>query len=80
MAEAKKTATKTTEETPKSTETKTKKYEVIRAFTDAQDNYKEYEINNIYPNPANKKVSEERIQELLSHPNGKSYIKELEEN
>ncbi|UTH14911.1 hypothetical protein KFV11_08470 [Macrococcus equipercicus] len=56
-----------------------KKYIVIRAFADAQDNKKEYKVNNIYPNPANKKVSEERIQELLSHPNGKSYIKEVEE-
>ncbi len=60
-------------------ETKKKKYEVILDFTDLEDNNKVYTNGKPYPQPANKKVSPERIAQLLNHPNGNSYIKEVEE-
>lgn len=45
------------------------KYEVIKDFTDLQDKNKVYIAKDSFPNPANKKISDERIQELLSHDN-----------
>jgi len=54
------------------------KYEVINDFKDLQDNDKIYLKGDRFPKPANKKVSEDRIQELLSDKNkqGKPVIKE----
>lgn len=59
---------------------KKKKYEVIHDFKDLQDNNKIYRIGELYPKPANKKIEEERILELLTSENklGKSVIKEVE--
>lgn len=55
------------------------KYVVIKDFKDLQDKNKVYEVNNPYPMPANKKVSEERIAELLGSNNkqGNPVIKEV---
>lgn len=45
------------------------KYVVIKAFKDLQDKNKIYEVNDSYPSPANKKVSDERIAQLLGSKN-----------
>ncbi|WP_409297754.1 hypothetical protein V1498_06845 [Peribacillus sp. SCS-26] len=57
------------------------KYEVIHDFKDLQDKNKVYAVGDTYPNPANKKVSKERIKELSSSNNkiGKPLIKEIRE-
>jgi hypothetical protein len=62
-------------------EVKTLKYEVIHPFHDLQDKNKVYGIGDKFPKPANKKVSEERLAELLSSNNklGKPLIKEQEQ-
>jgi len=59
---------------------KTKKYEVIEDFKDLQDKNKVYFQGDPYPKPANKKIPEERIAELLSNQNkrGRAVIKEVE--
>ncbi|MFP7480194.1 hypothetical protein [Terribacillus saccharophilus] len=59
---------------------KKKKYEVIDSFKDLQDGNKVYHTGDRYPNPANKSIPEERIDELLSSDNkrGKPVIKEVE--
>ena len=56
------------------------KYVVIKDFTDLKDRGKIYRKGDVYPNPANKKVSKERIKELTSSDNklGKAVIKEEE--
>ena len=56
------------------------KYVVINDFTDLKDRGKIYRKGDVYPNPANKKVSKERIKELTSSDNklGKAVIKEEE--
>lgn len=62
------------------------KYEAIEDFTDLQDKNKtnpkgkKYKKGDSFPSPANKKVEEERINELLSRDNrqGKPVIKEVE--
>lgn len=45
------------------------KYEVIRSFTDGQDKNKKYEVGDSFPQPANKKISPERLKELASSNN-----------
>lgn len=58
-----------------------KKYEVLQKFVDLQDKKKIYNVGDSFPKPANKKVTEERINELSSENNkrGKALIKEIEE-
>lgn len=55
------------------------KYEAIEDFRDLQDDGKVYFAGDRYPNPANKKISEERLNELLSKDNkrNKPVIKEI---
>lgn len=57
------------------------KYEALHYFTDLQDKNKEYNEGDTFPRPANKKVSKERIEELLSDKNkqGRPVIKIIEE-
>ncbi|WP_226677195.1 hypothetical protein [Mesobacillus jeotgali] len=59
-----------------------KKYEAIASFTDSQDKGKVYQKGDPYPNPANKKVSAERIKQLSSEDNRLGYpvIKEIKED
>jgi hypothetical protein len=45
------------------------KYEVIYNFIDSQDKRKKYKVGDTYPNPINKKISEERLASLLSADN-----------
>jgi hypothetical protein len=56
------------------------KYEAIINFKDGQDNGKLYKKGERYPKPANKKLEDERIEELLSSNNkvGKPVIKVIE--
>lgn len=53
-------------------------YTVIHDFKDLQDKNKIYRAGDFYPSPANKKVSEKRINELKSknNKNGIQYIRE----
>lgn len=73
MAEAKVNAE---EQEVAKTEEKKKSYIVVRAFEDLQDNNKRYEVNDPFPKPGNKKVTQKRIDELVKHSNGNVYIKE----
>ena len=59
---------------------KQSKYVVIKDFTDLKYRGKIQRKGDVYPNPANKKVSKERIKELTSSDNklGKAVIKEEE--
>lgn len=45
---------------------KKQKYVVVTDFRDLQDDGKLYEAGKPYPRPVNKKVSNERIEELLT--------------
>ena len=58
-----------------------KKYVVIEDFKDLQDKNKVYTKGDTYPNPANKKVSKERLEELASTKNkqNRPVIKEVKE-
>lgn len=58
--------------TNKQSETK-KKYEVVKDFYDGQDNKKEYVATKQYPQPANKKIEQDRIDFLIKE----GYIKEI---
>lgn len=57
------------------------KYEVIKNFVDSQDKNKKYQVGDLYPHPANKKISDQRISELLSPDNrlGYAVIKRVKE-
>lgn len=57
-----------------------KKFKVLHAFTDLQDKDKVYNVGDSFPKPANKKVSEKRIEELSTDKNkqGKALIQEVE--
>lgn len=57
------------------------KYEVLHDFRDLQDKEKIYRKGDTYPKPANKKISDERIEELSTSKNRlkKPLIKEVEE-
>ncbi|UII58120.1 hypothetical protein LS684_21090 (plasmid) [Cytobacillus spongiae] len=58
---------------------KKKKYQVIQDFKDLQDNGKIYRKEDSFPKPANKKVDEDRLEELLSSENNQKrpVIKEV---
>jgi hypothetical protein len=58
---------------------KSKKYQVIEDFKDLQDKGKIYRKNDPFPKPANKKVDEDRLEELLSSENNQKrpVIKEI---
>lgn len=53
------------------------KYIVVEDFMDLKDRKKVYRKGDVYPSPANKKVSDERIKELTSKDNqqGRPVIK-----
>jgi hypothetical protein len=55
------------------------KFEVIQNFTDSQDKRKKYKVGDSFPQPANKKISEERLASLLSADNklGRPVIREI---
>ncbi|WEZ09581.1 hypothetical protein P5663_06990 [Priestia flexa] len=55
------------------------KYEALLKFKDLEDEGKVYDKGERYPQPTNKKVSEKRLNELLSSDNklGKPVIKEV---
>lgn len=57
-----------------------KKFTVLHAFTDLQDKEKVYNVGDSFPKPANKKVSDKRIEELSTDKNkqGKALIQEVE--
>ncbi len=57
------------------------KYEVIHDFTDLQDDDKVYFKGDLFPDPVNKRIKKERINELLSKKNkqGRAVIKEIKE-
>lgn len=57
-----------------------RKFVVVQDFKDLQDNGKVYLKGDAFPKPANKNISEERLQELLSANNNqkRSVIKEVE--
>ncbi|MGG0792393.1 hypothetical protein ABE132_27740 [Peribacillus simplex] len=56
-----------------------KNYQAIVDFKDLQDKGKIYRKGDAFPKPGNKKVEEERLEELLSSENmlGKPVIKEI---
>lgn len=56
-------------------------YRVIHDFKDLQDKNKIYRAGDSYPAPANKKVSDERLNQLLSKNNrqGLAVIQEVSE-
>lgn len=58
-----------------------RKFEVIEDFKDLEDQNKIYFKGDRYPFPANKKVDDERLEELLTDKNkqGRPVIKEVTE-
>lgn len=59
------------------------KYIVLSPFKDLEDKDKVYQPDEVYPRPANKKVSKERLEELKtkkSKKTGRPFIKEVEED
>lgn len=58
---------------------KKRKFVAVQDFKDLQDNGKVYLKGDSFPKPANKNVSDERLQELLTAVNNqnRSVIKEL---
>jgi hypothetical protein len=56
------------------------RYEVIRDFTDGKDRNKKYKVGESFPQPANKKISPDRLKELSSSNNklGQPVIREEE--
>ncbi|APC48296.1 hypothetical protein BME96_09005 [Virgibacillus halodenitrificans] len=57
------------------------KYKVLHYFEDLQDDNKPYNEGDVFPRPANKKVTKKRLQELASAKNkqGKALIEKVEE-
>lgn len=55
-------------------------YVVVHDFKDLQDKNKIYRAGDVYPSPANKKISDKRLNELKSksNRNGVQYIREAE--
>lgn len=55
-------------------------YIVMHDFKDLQDKNKIYRAGDVYPSPANKKVSEKRLNELKTknNRNGIQYIREAQ--
>lgn len=60
---------------------KNETYRVVHDFKDLQDKNKVYRTGDNYPTPANKKVSDERLNTLLSKNNrlGLAVIREVVE-
>jgi hypothetical protein len=58
-----------------------RKFEVIQDFKDLEDKNKVYSKGDRYPYPANRKIDDERLEELLSSKNkqGRPVIKEVTE-
>lgn len=59
------------------------KHIVITRFRDLNDKDKVYEVDDVYPRPANKRISKGRLEELKtkkSKHSGKPFIKEVEED
>lgn len=58
------------------------KYEVVNNFYDGDDKDKHYEKGDMFPKPANKKVSKERLEQLSTTKNdfGVAFIKEVKED
>lgn len=56
-------------------------YNVIRDFKDLKDKNKIYKRGDSYPKPANKKVSDERIEQLTTKNNkqGRPVIEAIDE-
>lgn len=63
----------------KLTSEKPVKYVVVHGFQDLEDGGKVYLPNDRFPKPANKKISEERLEMLLSKNNNqkRAVIKEI---
>lgn len=61
---------------------KKRKFVAVQDFKDLQDNGKVYLKGDSFPKPANKSVSDERLQELLTAVNNqnRSVIKEVEKD
>lgn len=58
------------------------KYIVVSDFKDLQDKDKVYHAGEVYPKPANKKISDERIKELLNKKSKRTnqpFIKKAED-
>lgn len=57
------------------------KYVVLHDFTDLQDKNKIYRKGDVFPKPANKKVTKKRIEELSGNKNKRKIplIKKVEE-
>lgn len=57
------------------------KYIVVQDFKDLEDKNKVYSKGDVYPNPANKKIDQKRIDQLLSSKNkqGRPVIKETDQ-
>lgn len=57
------------------------KYKVLHMFIDLENGNKVYVEGDSFPRPANKKISDERIEELTTSNNkrGKALIKEVED-
>lgn len=57
------------------------RFEVIRDFKDLQDKNKIYRAGDSYPTPANKKITEKRLEQLKTknNKNGIQYIREVAE-
>jgi hypothetical protein len=56
-----------------------RKFEVIQDFKDLEDKNKVYFKGDRYPYPANRKIEDERLEELMSSKNkqGRPVIKEV---
>lgn len=59
-----------------------KSYRVIHDFKDLRDKNKIYRAGDAYPNPANKKVSAERLKQLSTKENklGVQLIQEVKDD
>lgn len=60
---------------------KKEKYIVVSPFKDLEDKGKVYQPDEVYPRPANKKIKDDRIKELLTKKSrtGKPFIKKAED-
>lgn len=58
-----------------------RKFKVLHRFIDLQGKNRAYEEGDIFPKPANKKLTDERIEELTTNKNkrGKALIEEIKE-
>ncbi|MEB8088260.1 hypothetical protein NGH74_13930 [Staphylococcus pseudoxylosus] len=58
-----------------------RKFKVLHRFIDLEGKERLYEEGDIFPKPANKKLTEKRIKELTTSKNkrGKALIEEIKE-